>query len=67
MSAYLRIISAEKITVNDEMLKENAPAEVIAQVEEAKQKIIDGELTVKGYKDFANEEEYNAYINTFAP
>ena len=53
--------------VNDEMLKENAPAEVIAQVEEAKQKIIDGELTVKGYKDFANEEEYNAYINTFAP
>ena len=27
--------------VNDEMLKENAPAEVIAQVEEAKQKIID--------------------------
>lgn len=49
------------------MLKENAPAEVIAQVEEAKQKIIDGELTVKGYKDFANEEEYNAYINTFAP
>lgn len=31
-------------------------------MEEAKQKIIDGELTVKGYKDFANEEEYNAYI-----
>ena len=49
------------------MLKENAPAEVIAQVEEAKQKIIDGELTVRGYKAFANEEEYNAYINTFAP
>ena len=42
----------------------NTPDELKAQIAEASEKIKSGELKVKSYYDFANDTEYNAYVES---
>jgi len=53
--------------VDNDMFKDNIPAEAVAKIEEAKAAITSGELTVKSYFDFANEQEYLEFANSLAP
>lgn len=50
--------------VENEFYKEKVPADVQAALTEAKEKIKNGEIKVKSYFDFANEAEFEAYLET---
>ena len=48
--------------VDNEFFQANVPEDVRTAMEEAKTKIAAGELTVKSYYDFADDTEFNAYV-----
>ena len=48
--------------VDNEFFQTNVPEEVRTAMEEAKTKIASGELEVKSYYDFADDNEFNEYV-----
>ncbi len=53
--------------VDNDFFKENVPQEIRDKMAESQKKILDGEITVKSYYDFANEAEYQQLLDSVAP
>ncbi|MCD8371015.1 MAG: BMP family ABC transporter substrate-binding protein [Clostridiales bacterium] len=53
--------------VDNEFFQENVPQEVRDKMAESQEKILAGEITVKSYYDFADEAEYQQYLDAVAP
>ena len=48
--------------VDNAFFRENVPEEVRTAISDAAAKVKAGELTVKSYYDFADEAEFNAFV-----
>ena len=53
--------------VDNDFFRENVPQEIRDKMAESQKKILNGEITVKSYYDFANEAEYQQLLDSVAP
>lgn len=52
---------------DNDYFKANVPQEIRDKMAAVKDDVISGKLTIKSYYDFANDDEYQAFVNAAAP